>query len=715
MQRLNMQTTNIVDENIKRIGELFPNCLTERLDENGRPEVAIDFDQLRQELSKDIVEGPEERYQFTWPDKRNAIRLANAPTTDTLRPCREESVDFDNTQNLYIEGDNLEVLKLLRENYLGKVKMIYIDPPYNTGNDFVYYDDFGTDNTSWKPLSGNYDEEGNWLNQRYEINSESNGRFHTDWLNMIYPRLKVAKDLLSEDGMIFISIGSAELDNTIKLSDEIFGRPNRAGIVSRQMKTGNNQGKFFTQNTDYIVVYARNYDKATPLKDEMSKDLIDRVYNKIQENGKRKGEKYRTMGLFQASLKHGGSTYPIECPDGEIVITPNKLPWRWNEKTFKDGMSNDEIVFVKTDTSPLINFKTGEKAKWNIYTKIWLNDRIEVGQLPSDLILKFENRHAAKELVLMGIPFDFPKPVDLIKYILHLFTSNDYIVLDFFSGSASTAHSVMQLNAEDGGNRKFIMVQLPETTDEKSEAYKAGYKNICEIGKERIRRAGKQILGNMESRCNSLQKNIDMMLSAKPDATAQLLLLDQLKEIAENIYKEKILPKQKELDELRERMERLDTGFRVLKLDSSNMQDVYYSPEEFNENLLFKDNIKLDRTDEDLLFQAMIELGIELSAKIECVEYSRETLDFRNETTAGKGLTSNASKLKPTIKVWSVADNYLMACFDNDVNETAIKAIAKQHPYYFVLRDASLSTDQVADNFEQIWEEYSKDTIRRII
>ncbi len=631
-----MQTTNIVDENIKRIGELFPNCLTERLNEEGKPEVAIDFDQLRQELSKDIVEGAEERYQFTWPDKRNAIRLANAPTTDTLRPCREESVDFDNTQNLYIEGDNLQVLKLLRENYLGKVKMIYIDPPYNTGNDFVYNDDFSQSAGEYMHNSGQEDEEGN----RLVANTESNGRFHTDWLNMIYPRLKVAKDLLSEDGVIFVSIGSAELDNTIRLCDEIFGRPNRAGIVSRQMKTGNNQGKFFTQNIDYIVVFARNADKAASLKDDMSDELINKVYNKTQENGKRKGEKYRTMGLFQASLKHGGSTYPIECPDGEMVITPNNLPWRWNEKTFKEGVSNDDIVFVKTDTSPLINCGTGGKASWNIYTKIWLNDRIEVGQLPSDLILKFENRHAAKELVSMGIPFDFPKPVALIKYILHLFTSKDLICLDFFSGSATTAHAVMQLNAEDGGKRKFIMVQLPEATDEKSEAYKAGYKTICEIGKERIRRAGKKI---------------------KEDSP--LTTQD------------------------------LDTGFRVLKLDSSNMQDVYYTPAEFNEQKLFDDNIKPDRLGndgEDLLFQTMIELGIELSAKIE------------KRSIAGK-------------TVWSVSDGYLMACFDEEVNETTITEIARLHPYYFVMRDSSLANDQVADNFEQIWEEYSKDTVRRIL
>lgn len=719
-----MQTTNIVDENIKRIGELFPNCLTERLDENGRPEVAIDFDLLRQELSKDIVEGPEERYQFTWPDKRNAIRLANAPTTDTLRPCREESVDFDNTQNLYIEGDNLEVLKLLRENYLGKVKMIYIDPPYNTGNDFVYNDDFAQTRGNYIHNSGQEDEEGN----RLVANTESNGRFHTDWLNMIYPRLKVAKDLLSDDGVIFISIGQDEVENLIRICNEIFGKQNELGIISRQMKSGGGaQGKFFTHNIDYVVSFARNFDKARLFKEDLDKELIDKVYNKIETTGEKKGKRYRLMGLYQASLGdyRPNQKYYIVCPDGEIVLPPCSIQdeimregdgrWRWSKDRFNLELENGNVEFVRTTSSPLVT-KEGKNSKWNVYTKIWLEDRQESGATPSDLLLKYENRHSAKELNELNIPFDFAKPIDLIKHLISIIQQDkDIIVLDFFSGSASTAHAVMQINSEDSGTRKYIMVQLPEITIEKGIAYKAGYKNICEIGKERIRRAGKQILGNMESRCNSLQKNIDMMLSAKPDATAQMLLLDQLKEISENIYKEKILPKQKELDELRDRMGRLDTGFRVLKLDSSNMQDVYYSPEEFNENLLFEDNIKLDRTDEDLLFQAMIELGIELSAKIECLEFSRESLDFRDDTTAGKGLTYNASKLKPTIKVWNVAEGYLMACFDNDVNETAIKAIAKQHPYYFVLRDASLATDQVADNFEQIWEEYSKDTIRKII
>lgn len=654
MEKLKMQTTNIVDENIKKIAELFPNCLTERLDENGKPEAAIDFDQLRQELSKDIVEGPEERYQFTWPDKRNAIRLANTPTTDTLRPCREESVDFDNTQNLYIEGDNLEVLKLLRENYLGKVKMIYIDPPYNTGNDFVYNDDFAQTTGDYIHNSGQEDEEGN----RLVANTESNGRFHTDWLNMIYPRLKVAKDLLSEDGVIFISIGQDEVENLIRICNEVFGKQNELGIISRQMKSGGGaQGKFFTHNIDYVVSFARNIDKARLFKEDLDQELIDKVYNKIETSGEKKGKRYRLMGLYQASLGdyRPNQKYFITCPDGETVLPPCSIQdeimregdgrWRWSKDRFNLELENGNVEFVRTTSSPLVT-KEGKNSKWNVYTKIWLEDRQEAGATPSDLLLKYENRHSAKELNELNIPFDFAKPIDLIKHLISITQQDkDIIVLDFFSGSASTAHAVMQLNSEDSGARKYIMVQLPEITIEKGIAYKSGYKNICEIGKERIRRAGKKIVEEQNA------KQADLFsVEKKP----------------------------------------LDIGFRVLKLDSSNMQDVYYSPEQFNENLLFEDNIKHDRTDEDLLFQAMIELGIELSAKIEQREIAGKT-------------------------VWSVADNYLMACFDKDVNETTITEIARQNPYYFVLRDSSLATDNVADNFEQIWEEYSKETIRKVL
>ena len=652
MNKLNMQTTNIVDENIKRIGELFPNCLTERLNDEGKPEVAIDFDQLRQELSKDIVEGTEERYQFTWPDKRNAIRLANAPTTDTLRPCREESVDFDTTQNLYIEGDNLQVLKLLRENYLGKVKMIYIDPPYNTGNDFVYNDNFDQDKQEYVHNSGQYDEEGNQL----VTNTENNGRFHTDWLNMIYPRLKVAKDLLNENGVIFISIGEDELENLTKITDELFGAANRIGIVPRVMKSGGGKGQFFSPNIDYVVIYGRLLSVKMSFKEPISEEVISKLYTSVETEGERKGERYRPFGLYQSSLdSRPNQRYYIQAPDGTLLIPPgNVMPdeqkdgasvkpvsnedkvWRWSCERYLQEKEKGNIEFKKSD-GVLID-ADGKPAKWNVYTKIWLSDRQEEGMTPVNFITKYENRHSAKELKALEIPFDFAKPIGLISYLAQLCSvgSND-IILDFFSGSATTAHAVMQLNAEDGGKRKFIMVQLPEATDEKSEAYKAGYKNICEIGKERIRRAGKKIK------------------EESPLTTQDL-----------------------------------DTGFRVLKLDSSNMQDVYYTPSEFNEQKLFDGNIKPDRTEEDLLFQTMIDLGIELSAKIE------------KRSIAGK-------------TVWSVSDGYLMACFDEEVNETTITEIARQHPYYYVMRDSSLANDQVADNFEQIWEEYSKDTVRRIL
>ncbi len=658
-----MQTTNHVDENIKRIAELFPNCLTERLDENGKPEAAIDFDQLRQELSKDIVEGPEERYQFTWPDKRNAIRLANAPTTDTLRPCREESVDFDNTQNLYIEGDNLEVLKLLRENYLGKVKMIYIDPPYNTGNDFVYNDDFAQTAGDYIHNSGQEDEQGN----RLVANTESNGRFHTDWLNMIYPRLKVAKDLLREDGVIFISIDDNEVENMRKLCDEIFGAINYVGqVIVVNNPKGRNDTKHFAMCNEYAIVYGkRDYEThGLPLSEEQISlfDKEDDNGNKYQlrdlrKRGNADNRSDRPNMFFPIYYNPNTKQVSLEKHEEWVEILPIKGDgtdgrWRWG----KDR--------VEKYLSLMVPKQVKGKDKWGMEYKIYLDPKLnpliddeeEISSKPKtiwqdSLISSDIARRTLKALMEANI-FDFPKSVELIKRFALIGSEKDSVVLDFFSGSATTAHAVMQLNAEDGGNRKFIMVQLPEATDEKSEAYKAGYKNICEIGKERIRRAGKKIVEELE------KKKVEEGLFAGSSTGSEA--------------------------------RPLDIGFRVLKLDSSNMQDVYYSPEQFNENLLFEDNIKHDRTDEDLLFQAMIELGIELSAKIEKREIAGKT-------------------------VWSVAEGYLMACFDKDVNETAITEIARQHPYYFVLRDSSLATDNVADNFEQIWEEYSKETIRRII
>lgn len=635
-----MQTANVVDENIKRIGELFPNCLTERLDENGRLGVAIDFDQLRQELSKDIVEGPEERYQFTWPDKRNAIRLANAPTTDTLRPCREESVDFDNTQNLYIEGDNLQVLKILRENYLGKVKMIYIDPPYNTGNDFVYNDNFDQDKQEYVHNSGQYDEEGNQL----VANTESNGRFHTDWLNMIYPRLKVAKDLLNEEGVIFISIDDNEVRNLKNVCDEIFGESNFYGIITWSKKR---KGSFLSKGiislTEYLLVYSRNKSSCIGLfggiADSTESQPIIKRTNKMSVLFVPANlvKSKLADGLYKAG-SYGDDVNPVVLLDDVVikdgVITNTfriEAPFVWSQKMFDEQLGKGATFVINTMNFQIRVFRIYDDNSFKGFGS-YING-VDIKGTNEDAYEELESMFGRKKL------FDYSKPTNYIRELVNAASHFDKesIVLDFFSGSATTAHAVMKLNAEDGGKRKFIMVQLPEKTDEKSEAYKAGYKNICEIGKERIRRAGKKIKGE------------------NPLTTQDL-----------------------------------DTGFRVLKLDSSNMQDVYYSPEEFNEKLLFEDNIKSDRTEEDLLFQAMIDLGIELSAKIEKQEIAGKT-------------------------VWNVANGYLMACFDKDVNETAIKAIAKQHPYYFVLRDASLATDNVADNFEQIWEEYSKDTIRKII
>ena len=626
MNKLNMQTTNIVDENIKRIGELFPNCLTERLNDEGKPEVAIDFDQLRQELSKNIVEGPEERYQFTWPDKRNAIRLANAPTTDTLRPCREESVDFDTTHNLYIEGDNLEVLKLLRENYLGKVKMIYIDPPYNTGNDFVYNDDFAQLAGEYIHNSGQEDEEGN----RLVANTESNGRFHTDWLNMIYPRLKVAKDLLSEDGVIFISMNDCEQKNLKNACDEIFGGANFVSqLVWQQRKGGGNDSKYVAVDHEYILVYVRNISSQVEKWKISQSEEYQKRYNLIEPNGQR---------YYWDTLVRNGLQSPIVLnlitPTGESITINSQ----WSMERVQNGLKDGTVKFTKTQNG------------WSLHHKVYLKG----GQVLRSLLTDYgTNKIACDEQIdLFGkLYFDYPKPSSLVRCLAELVSSPNSIILDFFSGSATTAHAVMQLNAEDGGKRKFIMVQLPEATDEKSEAYKAGYKNICEIGKERIRRAGKKIKEELMMK----QGNLFSSPTGGGREGASL-----------------------------------DTGFRVLKLDSSNMQDVYYTPADFNERNLFEDNIKPDRTEEDLLFQAMIELGIELSAKIE------------KKQIAGK-------------TVWNVCDGYLMACFDENVNESTITAIAKQHPYYFVMRDKSLANDNVADNFEQIFEHYSKDTIRRIL
>ena len=685
-----MHSLNKIDENVSKIAALFPNCVTEAKAEDGSITKKIDFDMLRQELSRSIVEGREERYQFTWPDKKQAILTANAPINKTLRPCREESVDFDNTENLYIEGDNLEVLKLLQETYLGKIKMIYIDPPYNTGNDFVYNDEFSVSSSEFSEKSGNFDQEGNLLVDNYTRNTESNGRFHTDWLNMMYPRLKLARDLLSDDGVIFISIGQNEIDNIIRICNEIYGENNQLGIISRQMKSGGGtQGKYFAHNIDYVVIYAKQYDIARYFRGEMSEELVTKVYNQIETQGPRKGEYYRSMGLYQSSLGVRPSLrYFIQCPDGTFVIPPGTTfpteivegktikpdstdgVWRWSYDLYKSEFEKGNIEFKKSKNGILLD-ENHKPSEWNIYTKIWLNDRKEEGTIPNDLITKFENRHSSKELLSLSIPFDFAKPVGLIRYLIKIMAQEKNItILDFFSGSATTAHAVMQLNAEDGGNRKFIMVQLPELCDEKSEAYKAGYKNICEIGKERIRRAGQQILKQVQ---NDKEKS----------HTDSSLLTQTLFSNEE----EKSLDFSNPCDN-----KKLDIGFRVLKCDTSNMEDVYYSPDHFDKQDLFKNNIKNDRTAEDLLFQVMLDLGIMLSSKIETKKIN------------GK-------------EVFCVEGNYLMACFDDSVDEKTITEIAKEKPYYFVMRDPAGSPDgdSLITNFEQIFTTYSPDTVRKVL
>lgn len=654
MEHLNMQSMDKVAANVARIRELFPNCVTERINAEGKLEHAIDFDMLRQELNDYVVDGLQERYQFTWPDKRKAILAANAPINKTLRPCREESVDFDNTENLYIEGDNLEVLKLLQETYLGKVKMIYIDPPYNTGNDFVYRDDFKQNAGEYVENSGQLDDEGN----RMVTNTESNGRFHTDWLNMMYPRLKLAKDLLSDDGIIFISIGQTELDNLDKILSDIFGEANKISSVVRVMKSGGAKGRFFSPNVEFILIYAKNIDRISEFREAVSEEIIKKLYTSVEQSGERKGEKYRPFGLYQSSLdSRPNQRYYIQAPDGELIIPPgDSLPnekvegamvlpastndkvWRWSKERFLKEKEAGNIEF-KRSNGVLLN-SDGNPASWNVYTKIWLSDRQDEGSTPVDLISKWENRHSAKELKELEIPFEFAKPTGLIHYLMTLpnISSGD-TVLDFFSGSATTAHAVMQLNAEDGGKRKFIMVQLPEDCAEDSEAYKAGYKNICEIGKERIRRAGKKIK------------------EENPLTTQDL-----------------------------------DIGFRVLKCDSSNMEDVYFTPKEYmdKQQSLFVDNIKKDRNDEDLLFDAMLKLDTPLSSKIEKI------------TIAGK-------------IVYNVAQGHLMACFDKNVTDEVITAIAKEMPSYFVMRDSSQADDSVAINFEQIFNTYSPQTVRRVL
>jgi len=662
MDKLKMQTVNKADENFKKLAAMFPNAVTETTDENGEVVRAIDKDVLMQEISCKVVDGNEERYQFTWPDKKKAVLLANAPINKTLRPCREESVDFDNTENLYIEGDNLEVLKLLQETYLGKIKMIYIDPPYNTGNDFVYTDDFSQSTEEYLENSGQFDDEGN----RLVKNLDSNGRFHTDWLNMIYPRLKLSKDLLADDGVIFISADDNEIENLKKMCDEIFGRSCFVDCITWNKRVPKNDNKGIGNIHEYILVY--NKSSLSSRQFTMLKDGLQEIYDLLETLKKRKtpieeaekelrnlyskkgydrgitlynnlDDNYEPWGKINMSWPNAetfGPRYDVIHP---ATNKPTKVPdrgWRWNETTFSSQLdyANVKKRFDGSYVCGNIWFASDENTQPSSIK--YLKD-VSRMLLRSIISLKSDGGIEVEKIFDGKSFFSYPKPVSLLRLLLNSIEEKEDYILDFFSGSATTAHAVMKLNAEDNGKRKFIMVQLPEVTDEKSEAYKAGYKNICEIGKERIRRAAKKIA------------------EENPEA-------------------------------------KFDGGFRVLKCDTSNMKNVYYNPAEYEPSLFtnLEDNIKEDRTSEDLLFQVMLDLGVLLSSKIE------ET------SIAGK-------------RVFKVEDNYLIACFDDYVTEEMITEIAKQKPYYFVMRDSSMANDSVATNFEQIFAAYSPDTVRKVL
>ncbi|MBR3430558.1 MAG: site-specific DNA-methyltransferase [Clostridia bacterium] len=665
MDMMKMHTTNQADINFKKLAALFPNAITESIDPaTGEVVRAIDKDVLMQEISTRVVEGREERYQFTWPDKKKAVLTANAPIAATLRPVREESVGKDGTpggwdsQNLYIEGDNLDVLKLLQETYLGKVKMIYIDPPYNTGNDFVYEDDFAENTEEYLCRSGQFDDLGN----RLEQNTERNGRFHTNWLNMMYSRLKLAKNLLTDDGVIFISIDDNEVDDLKKICSEIYGESNFLGCAGRITKKANNQGDYWAPNFDYLLTYARNKLLCPPFLGGMN----EKSYNQIEQDGPRKGEKYQLVRLYMSNLDPmRGCTnqrYYIECPDGSFIIPPgetypNEIKdgafvapqsgkdkiWRWSYQSYLE--KRDQIVLKQGRSSNVVGVN-GAETTWNAYTKTYLKDVINKSTAtPNSFIEDHINQNATHELSKLKIPFPFAKPSSLMKYLAEICRIEDGdIILDFFSGSASTADSVMQLQFEKGIKCHYILVQIPEKCSEDSDAYKEGFKNICEIGKERIRRAGKKI-------------KEEAGLTA-PD---------------------------------------LDIGFRVLRLDSSNMEDVYYNPDELSRDLLGRtvDNIKLDRTSEDLLFQVMLDLGVDLSSAIE------------ERIIAGKKVF--------IVKPADVDAAYLVVCFDEGVTAETVTEIAKMKPYYAVFRDSGMASDSVVTNFDQIFRTYSPQTERKVL
>ncbi|MFT4445171.1 site-specific DNA-methyltransferase [Parvimonas sp. G1967] len=640
MDKMRMESVDLTAQNIDKIGALFPNCITETVDENGKPKKAINFELLKQMISEDVIEG-DEAYEFTWVGKKASIVEANKPIRKTLRPCKEESLDWDKTENLYIEGDNLEVLKLLQESYLGKVKMIYIDPPYNTGNDFIYNDDFKMSIEEYAEEQGEYDDDGN----RMFKNTETNGRFHSDWCSMMYPRLMLARNLLSDDGVIFISIDDNEQENLKKICDEIFGAENFVAPLIWRKKTGSSDAKNFSIITENILLYSKSINEVKFNEDEGAHD--ESRYKLSDEYVERRGKHY-IDNLDRGGIRYSDSlNYPIECPDGSLTYPNGRThfendgwTWTWGKEKLKWGIKNGFIIFKKS---------AKKESGWGVYYKnyLYVDNKDELIKRTSpykNLILDIINTSATLDMkdIFGSKVFQYTKPKNLISLFLKFVKYNsDDIILDFFSGSSTTAHAVMQLNAEDGGNRKFIMVQLPEKTDEKSEAYKKGFKNICEIGKERIRRAGQKIL----------EDNKD-----------------------------------------KEGIENLDIGFRVLRLDDTNMTDVYYSPAEYSQDLLsmLESNVKSDRKDLDLLFGCLLEWGLPLS-----LPYSSELID---------GCT-----------VHNYNDGDLIACFDENVPDSVIKEIAQRQPLRAVFRDSSFANSPSKINVGEIFKLMAPDTRVKVI
>lgn len=644
MNKLDLQTPDFVAANASRLAEIFPNCVTETRDsQTGVIKRAIDFDLLRQELAYDIVEGPQERYRLDWPGKREALALANAPIRKTLRPCPEESVDFDTTQNLYIEGDNLDVLKLLQETYLGKVKMIYIDPPYNTGNDFIYDDNFSMSREEYEDLSGARDAKGNTMfqDEKWKQNSASNGRFHSEWLSMMYPRLKLARNLLTEDGVVFISIDDNEQASLKRMCDEVFGDQNFVStVVWEKRYSPQNAVKWFSEAHDFLLVYAKNKLNWCPNLLERS-DAMNARYRNLDNDPR--GVWKPADATAQAGHGTPSQFYVLTAPNGKKHVLPNGRCWVYTEKVFQEMVADKRIWFgAEGNNVPAVKRFLSEVKQGTVCQTIWKYDDVGHNQ---------EGKKEVNQLFPESAVFETPKPVRLMKRILLLSTEADSIILDFFSGSATMGHAVMQLNAEDGGNRRHIMVQLPEPCDEKSEPFKAGYKTIAEIGKERIRRAGNKIRTQLE----------------------------------EKLAKEKKGSEEAKI--LKSRIDTFDTGFRVLKVDSSNMADVNYQPDELTQDSLslHVDNLKPDRSPEDLLFQVLLDWGVDFA------------LPITEENIAKR-------------RVFIVADNALAACFDTGLDETFVKELAKRQPLRAVFRDSSYANDAAKINFEQIFKALSPNT-----